>query len=311
MYKKQIHLIQSHGAAAQQVMAPQNQATASKGREVASAKGRHVFADCGRGKLSAFFALFFTTQLAEQSRPNCPKEVQIASEQPPWESVWYCEQLKPQRLDRLARLYLVEAKIVHERQGFEVTPCCNTQSRMRNGPSSEPWGQRERQAKCDLRFCIRFGQSQRNIRPDADHWNLLQESMRGVLLQLSCFVRWSCAALLSTRRILSVLGHTALACFKNGPSRYRSETYQNLHMWYRQEGFPYCSAVVLVQEALARWGRPRDSLEAKLVPLLGTERSHPEFAKKKCIFALRANVKRMAPLPSSAARSRAPAQIHT
>ena len=71
---------------------------------------------------------------------------------------------------------------------------------------------------------------------------------------------------------------------------------------------PSCSAVVLVQEALARWGGARDFPEAKLVPLLGTKRSDLEFVKKeKCISALRADVKRIALLPSSAAWLKVPA----
>ena len=40
-------------------------------RGLAGAKGRHAFVGSGEQKLSAFFALFFPTQLATQSRPDC------------------------------------------------------------------------------------------------------------------------------------------------------------------------------------------------------------------------------------------------
>ena len=53
---------------------------------------------------------------------------------------------------RSARLYLVEAKIEHERRGFEVTPMLQHAITDAVRPSSVAWGQRERQAKFDLRF---------------------------------------------------------------------------------------------------------------------------------------------------------------
>ena len=58
---------------------------------------------------------------------------------------------------------------------------------------------------------------------------------------------------------------------------------------------PYCSAVVLVQEALARWRGARDSPEAKLVFLFGHRKIPLGLREKeKCISALRADVKRIA-----------------
>ena len=118
--------------------------------------------------------------------------------------------------------------------------------------------------------------------------------MRGILLQLSCIESLSCATLPSMRSasrwiLSSVWSRCICLCSKMAPRGRGAElTRACAYVALSKKGCPscpYCSAMVLVQEALGKWREQWDPPEAKLVPFLDAEKE---------------DVKRIALLPSSA-----------